>query len=91
MEALKELVFNHRFTINKMRTNVNDDIGYFRRKKKQCLIKGASSNTVKKRTMLEIVQEMLPEAGITELCLKKTSFAVHIEIRRITVRLIFCF
>ena len=46
MEALKELVFNHRFTINKMRTNINDDIGYFGPKKKPFLIKGVYSNTV---------------------------------------------
>ena len=71
MEALKELVFNHRFTINKMRTNINDDIGYFGPKKKPFLIKGVYSNTVKKGRMLEIVQEMLPDAGITELCLNK--------------------
>ena len=71
MEALKELVFHHRFTINKMRTNINDDIGYFGPKKKPFLIKGVYSNTVKNGRMLEIVQEMLPDAGITELCLNK--------------------
>ena len=71
MEALKELVFNHRFTINKMRTNVNDDIGYFGPKRKQFLIKGVYSNTIKEGRMLEIVQEMLPGANITELCLNR--------------------
>ena len=71
METLKELVFNHRFTINKMRTNINDDIGYFGPKMKPFLIKGVYSNTVKKGRMLEIVQEMLPDAGITELCLNR--------------------
>ena len=45
MEALKELVFNHRFTINKMRTNINDDVGYFGPKKKPFLNKGVYSNT----------------------------------------------
>ena len=72
MEELKELVFfNDRFTINKMRTNINDDIGYFGPKKKPFLIKGVYSNTVKAGRMLELVQEMLPEAAITELCLNK--------------------
>ena len=71
MEELKALVFSHRFTINKMRTNINDDVGYFGPKNKPFLIKGVYSNTVKEGRMLELVQEMLPEAGITELCLNK--------------------
>ena len=71
METLKELVFEHKFTINRMRTNINDDIGYFGPKMKLFLIKGVYSNTVKKGRMLEIVQNMLPDAGITELCLNK--------------------
>ena len=54
-----------------MRTNINDDVGYFGLKKKPFLIKGVYSNTVKEGRMLELVQEMLPEAGITELCLNK--------------------
>ena len=71
MEELKALVFKHRFTINKMRININDDVGYFGIKKKPFLIKGVYSNTVKEGRMLEIVQEMLPEASITEICLNK--------------------
>ena len=71
MEALKELVFNHRFTINKMRINLNDDIGDFGPKRKPFLIKGVYSNTIKEGRMLEIVQEMLPDANITELCLNR--------------------
>ena len=71
MEELKDLVLKHRFTINKMRTNINDDVGYFGPKKKPFLIKGVYSNTVKAGRMLEIVQEMLPGAGITELCQNK--------------------
>ena len=71
MEELKNLVFKHKFTINKMRTNINNDVGYFGPKKKPFLIKGVYSNTVKAGRMLEIVQEMLPDAGITELCLNK--------------------
>ena len=71
MEELKALVFNHRFTINKIRININADVGYFGPKKKPFLIKGVYSNTVKEGRMLEIVQEMLPEASITEVCLNK--------------------
>ena len=71
MEALKELVFKHRFTLNKMRTNINEDIGYFGLKRKPFLIKGVYSNTIKEGRMLEIVQEMLPDANITELCLNR--------------------
>ena len=71
MEALKELVFNHRCTINKMRTNVNDDIGYFGPKRKPILIKGVYSNTIKEGRMLKIVQEMVPDANVTELCLNR--------------------
>ena len=76
MEALKELVFSHRFTINKMRTNVNDDIDYFGPKRKPFLIKGVYSNTIKEGRMLEIVQEMLPDANITELLIGKLSVSL---------------
>ena len=71
MEELKNLILKHKFTINKMRTNISNDVGFFGPKQKPFLIKGVYSNTVKAGKMLEIVQEMLPDAGITELCLNR--------------------
>ena len=71
MEELTQLVLKHRFTINKMRTNISDDVGHFGVKRKPFLIKGVYSNTTKEGRMLELVQKMLPDAGITELCLNR--------------------
>ena len=54
-----------------MITNINDDVGYFGANKKPFLIKCMYSNTIKEDRRLELVQVMLPDAGVTELCLNK--------------------
>ena len=71
MDELERLVLNHRFTLNKMRTNIGGKVGYFGTRRKPFLIKGVYSNSVKNGRMLELVQGMLPDAGITELCLNR--------------------
>ena len=44
---------------------------HYGEKRKRYLVKGVLSNSVKSGRMLELVQEMLPDAGITELALNK--------------------
>ena len=72
LSELEALVLEHKWWPNKRRLNITDgEVKHYGEKRKRYLVKGVLSNSVKSGRMLELVQEMLPDAGITELTLNK--------------------
>ena len=72
LSELEALVLEHKWWVNKRRLNITDgEVRHYGEKGKPYLVKGVLSNSVKSGRMLELVQEMLPDAGITELCLSR--------------------
>ena len=69
MEDLKSLVLKHRFVKNNFRTNLGGDIQT--KYKRPMLVEAVYSNTLRTGPMIELLQSMLPEANITELCLNR--------------------
>ena len=69
MEELKSLVLKHRFVKNNFRANLGGDIQT--KYKRPMLVEAVYSNTLRNGPMIELVQSMLPEANITELCLNR--------------------
>ena len=72
MERLNELVMQHKFVPSRVRTNLAtgpEDLTHY--KSSKFLRHAILSNAVREGPMLALVREMLPDAGITELCLNK--------------------
>ena len=72
LSELEALVLEHKWWQNKRRMNISDgEVRQYGKYGKWYLVKGLWSNPVKNGRMLELVQEMLPGANITELCLNR--------------------
>ena len=71
LSELEALVLEHKWWPNKRRINIGGEVRHYGEKRKCYLVKGVFSNPVKEGRILELVQSMLPDANITELCLNK--------------------
>ena len=75
MEELKSLILKHRFVKNNFRTNLGGDIQT--KYKRPMLVEAVYSNSIRNGPMIELVQSMLPDANITELCLNRNVVCVR--------------
>ena len=69
MEELKSLVQKHTFVKNNCGVNLGGDIQT--KYGRPMLVEAVYSNSVRGGKLIELVQSMLPDANITELCLNR--------------------
>ena len=70
MEELAALLAAHRWQRNQRRLNLGGEVRRYG--KRPYLVRGHYSNVLKSGRILQIVQEMLPDASITEVCINRS-------------------